>query len=319
MPALMLAGSVHAQLCLSSKNQSYVVKCYLGKLEGESSANRWDLSGVKVDLVSTLNYQRSREGAGSEYFPATSHFMNAKDEALCTYLSLSEKTVQYLGFSLATGKCVYDDPWNLYSLPLRVGDKWEDNFSYRSEINLPDQMVSSIGEGFYSYVVEDAGTLITPLGVFLNVFRIRCKTVGTDSTYNATGDYPPMNAYVSEKVVWVSMQDGMLREVACTYDEEEYFFSQVSVSMPAKIESSLPELVVFPDPATDRINISLPEDDWSDAVVSLFDSRGNLVLREQAGSLAFPFVLGISRLRPGYYQIRVSSGDRELKASFIKI
>jgi len=316
---LLIAGSVNAQLCLSTHDGSYVVNCYQGRLEEKRSDDPWDLSGVHAELVSTLNYDKSGAGAWTDFFPGSTHYMHAQGDALCTYLNLSDKALQYQGFSVASGKCVYDDPWNLYSLPLHVGDRGEDAFSFRSEIQTDDHLRITIGKGYYSYVVEEAGILTTPYGVFRNAFRINCKTTGTESSLSDSDENASPNSYTSEKTVWLSIQDGWLQEVASTYDGVDYFFSQIIVFKNEQSETVISEMTAFPDPATDRVYLSVPGDDLFDAVVSLFDSRGNLVMRKEVRKGSSPLPFDISKLKPGYYQVMVSSLNRELKTSFIKI
>ncbi len=78
------------------------------------------------------------------------------------------------------------------------------------------------------------------------------------------------------------------------------------------------EISVFPNPASDLINISFSLDSGKDQalVVSIIDLSGRTVLRDQFHNLGNP--LHIGHLKPGMYIVRIVCSDKQGAAKLLK-
>ena len=81
-----------------------------------------------------------------------------------------------------------------------------------------------------------------------------------------------------------------------------------------EFESTLANIKVFPNPATDKISLS---DVSANSAITILNVYGQTVLKTQSLSDAGEFEINISKLDSGAYMVVVENGNREV-FKFIK-
>jgi hypothetical protein len=84
------------------------------------------------------------------------------------------------------------------------------------------------------------------------------------------------------------------------------------------IEHQMPGngLRIYPNPATDRIHVGLP-DDPGEITLELMDLSGRTLFTEKLASTGKPFVMNTSTLRAGIYLVKVTAGSHTTTNKFI--
>jgi hypothetical protein len=101
--------------------------------------------------------------------------------------------------------------------------------------------------------------------------------------------------------------------------------AETEIVLPVSINDLLNEaeriLNVFPNPAYDKINISLNHSNYltGEIEIKIFDVLGRLVYSHKKSSPGFHSeTIDISKLTPGLYSIELNSGAVSCKAKFVK-
>ena len=74
-------------------------------------------------------------------------------------------------------------------------------------------------------------------------------------------------------------------------------------------------LRLFPNPATDQLNVVLPNG-MQGGVATIYDAQGRMALQHKL--YAYTSVLNTEDLAPGIYMLRVRTGAKELGRRFVK-
>ena len=77
------------------------------------------------------------------------------------------------------------------------------------------------------------------------------------------------------------------------------------------------ELVVFPNPAYDKLNLEFPFTD-GDALVTIINALGQTVLQQTVSSVDDAILINIQNLTEGLYFVTVKNGDNTFNSRFIK-
>lgn len=101
------------------------------------------------------------------------------------------------------------------------------------------------------------------------------------------------------------------RMVVVHENGQQYISSAKSLAIRNAIE-----LNIYPNPATDVLNIHLPQGELQDAIVAIYASDGRLVL-EQALEMDKQIQLNAFALAQGYYLVRVVAGELSGQARLI--
>ncbi len=208
----------------------------------------------------------------------------------------------------------YTDAVKLLKYPFSFSDSYTD--TYFASYSFVEGMLTH--EWGNITVTADAwGSVTTPAGTFGNTLRVKREMVYTDSVW-MSGVFLYANTFTQTHYDWFTAtshtpvmsisitQDGTTatyRTDAVGIDEDGILNSQISL---------------YPNPATDRINIELPDGVKGNTNIYLFDLAGKQVAHyEKTGN--GKFVADITALKPGEYIVRIKSSNRnQLTAKFIK-
>lgn len=209
----------------------------------------------------------------------------------------------------------FDSPDILYQFPMEFGNTGSsfaeyafglDNFGYtRKEISR-------------SNTVDGWGTLITPYGTF-DVLRLKSEVVEFDSLYiDSLGIGLPLSREYTEyswlgkgqKIPLLQITSSLIGAVA-TYIDSLRFPSAIN----DHINFKSGDVEIFPNPATDLINITFELLSTSDVEISIYNSNGIRVandnlLNHGLGTVNVKLNMRQFGLKDGMYLLKVVSGKQ---------
>lgn len=81
--------------------------------------------------------------------------------------------------------------------------------------------------------------------------------------------------------------------------------------------TAIPTLRVYPNPAAERLNISLPEN-FQQGIIMVYDLQGRLILQEKVTNTNVMYSLNLHDVDPGMYSIYLLSGNNRYSSRFIR-
>jgi hypothetical protein len=283
----------------------------------------WDFRNISSEKVSTLLYNAEVAGKGADFAPATISFQPEGSGDEVTFLCANENSIQYLGFTARADNdvvCHYDDPWTLYSLPMKYGDSFEDDFSSSERVEAGGTVFHNFNKSHYRYFVSGYGTLITEYFSLPGCLMLSEEITGRDSSVQ-TGkiDTTIITSYKSEKISWVTDYDGFIYEAACRYPDGDFFFGDAKKSG-GTIEKSNSEIFsLYPDPAENYILLRGKMSPFLNGSVSIRTIDGKVVkeFNIKAGEMN-SICLDISGLPAGSYQVSLITENDFYSQKFLK-
>jgi hypothetical protein len=208
-----------------------------------------------------------------------------------------------------------------YTFPAGIDSSLTDNYRIYSNTSMGLAYTAYYESGTTSYMVDGYGTLTTPSGTYPNTLRIKHRKTIVDSTFNTMPFGPPSLEikYTSgTRYEWLRFDAGFAIPVwsiemdtlgtpgsTVTYQVR---VSQANIGLPSttKTEENDKTLVLFPNPATDKVLLMLKKD----AQVSVIDQNGRVVQKQYLEIVgnALP-QLDVSKLPVGLYTIIAEGED----------
>lgn len=142
--------------------------------------------------------------------------------------------------------------------------------------------------GSTTVTADGWGTLTTPAGTFANVMRVHFVQTYQDSTY--IQNMPFVITYQNDQYMWYL--NGNHYPVASVYtltaasstSQAGYYLDNVVSGIDES--QALSSLSLYPNPATDQLNLSYTLADSREVVVSVFNADGSLVREMKQGQSA---------------------------------
>ena len=240
----------------------------------------------------------------------------------------------------------YDPPYNYMNYPLSYGDSYDFNYDYMSyHLDLGYYYYRDSG---YVEVIADAwGSIVTPLGTFPNVLRL--KVISTaHSWYRFDAGEPWMytGEFVTTSYQWfapdikVPLMNIQIEEFARPdfleaipqhysipfrqpfpgYQQEQSRMGGLNVvqylaayDFSTDIDELSPAgFVVYPNPAKTSFHIQSRRGLKADAV-AVYDNSGKVVLKRAATGHSIDCLT----LRPGLYVVEIQSGQETMRTKLI--
>ncbi len=185
------------------------------------------------------------------------NFPNANiafDYSSAQYLfKTSNSAFQTIGLSMNGSNIIYNDAEDLMRFPVKLNDNYTDTWS--ATINYGYAILYRTGKT--TVTVDGYGKLLTPDGVFENVYRVNMKQVYTDSL--ELSGQKQIIKYNNNQYSWY--KDGIHYALAQVMDVTANGVNSKAGSYINYHKSGLKELSnsnfeIFPNPAQDEININ---------------------------------------------------------------
>ena len=275
---------------------------------GDSGANvTWDFSNIAGASNSISEIKDPATFPNGNLFPNSNIGVTTAGLNSESYYYSSDVAMGFYGAISANTRIIYTDPQDWVRYPMTYLDNYTDTFDGTVETT------ALFNRGGTAEVTADAyGTLITPSGTFTNVLRVH--------TYMDYGDEfngAPLIDYTETRYLWYDVETGF---PLMTYsDLESYTLSVFSLSYldatPLSVRSPLAkeiQLSVFPNPATDWLNIDYSLSNQSQVAVSVVNLLGKEVIQisnamESLG--AHQAQIEVSELARGIYFVKMIVGN----------
>ena len=194
----------------------------------------------------------------------------------------------------------YTDAVKIMQYPFAFNDNYTD--SYFSAYTMGDLLTHEWGT---ITVTADAwGSMITPAGIFSNTLRVKKERTYTDSVW-MTGIFLYANTYSQTDYEWFTATSHTpVIGISVTGDGTSVSYRTDAVGI-AEESPGLSQISIFPNPATNTINVKLPKESNGNAAVSIYDLAGKRVLHSEKNGNKL-FVTDISTLKPGVYILRIN-------------
>jgi hypothetical protein len=283
---------------------------------GAGGANQtWDFSDLPMNSSSTNIVMMPDGQPGSENFPNATHVTMTEGTTQYSYNSYSNNKSEILGI-IDPGQgfnYYYTNPRTQVETPLTFSSSYSDDYFRDDDLGFPG--VTSTEEGTISTIIDGYGTLITPQGTFNDVLRF---TETTESTVTTTleGQDPTTQSFTGTTVGFFkagfsfSLLSFTTFEFAGqTSNTAVYFGGQTTGvnDLPAGVN----EVSVFPNPATETVNIQLSLQTGKTADIKIISLDGKTVAQIGARSISAGNVtelFNLPKLAPGMYMIQINLG-----------
>ncbi len=288
---------------------------------GPAGANQnWDFSNIPSTFSSSETAVTPESTPFAGDFPeATIAFAQSESNEtfIFSQISTSEMLNVGLGNAPANGGdeliIHYTDAVKLMQYPFSYTDTYTD--SYFTAYSLMEGMLTH--EWGNITVTADAwGSVTTPTGTY-NALRIKSERTYTDSVW-VSGVFVSANTYTQTSYEWyTSTSHSSVVSISITSDgtTATYRTDALGVGERHLLHS---QIDVYPNPATNRIDVKLPKGSKVDMDIYILDIQGKQVAQlMKTGSDEFS--ADISALAPGEYVIPIKiNSEKYTTTKFIK-
>ena len=256
---------------------------------GGSGANQqWDFSQYETTTSAELDFVDPDDTpwGGQVGDCNIAAYSNMRDQTAEFFkITNSSMVLKYLGttFNEISQLTEYSDDYLAMEYPFAFNDQLSDTYAYIMEIVLGGMTSVMISEGTINTIADGWGSIITPVGSYSNVLRIKTIVVDNYETwYNgelfASGtDIQTSYSWYHESCVYPVMSIGY-------YDETSDYALIRHCSMGTHItENEVLPLSIYPNPAINVLSIDNNRGS-NDCFISIYDCFGNLMLKQLANT-----------------------------------
>jgi hypothetical protein len=277
-----------------------------GVISSGGANQTWDYSNIITTSTSSLDY------VDPSTCPSAGSFVNANvsafyDNQSYIHLNVTATDNDVVGQYASGVPIPYSDPEKVLKYPFTMGDSYVDSFGgtfYNGTTFVRDGNVTVTADGY--------GTLILPNSTITNVLRVKV----TEDYGDAVGG---VEVYHYNIDIYKFYKPGINTPVL-TLTHIEYgtvvinhgaFIDDPSLEIE---ESSTEELLVYPNPFTNKFTVETSTNDES---IEVFDILGNLISYTKV-SEQNKLVIDLNDNESGIYIVRVTSATEVREMKLIK-
>ena len=319
LTALAFAWNAHAQPTLTFATNAPVpgtqYTLHYGPYVAPGNAGdmqTWDLSALASDSTDVLQLVAPSSTPNGAQFPnATVAELSSE---VTTYYQVNANGIHFAGSDDGVSLIVNQTVPNYLAFPCTMGSNW--STPHAATFTFDGENVHRSGE--VSGEADGYGTLTMPWGTVNDVLRIHLVNTVQDSLSLFTIDYT-YDSYL----YYVAGQPFPIAElVSATVDfgfgqpelvQFSRWTSDVSTGL-ADAPALWNDLHVYPNPASDLLNISLPSGSGTKVMASVNDAAGRTVLQAQLNAGGAVARLEVQHLSPGMYQLMLTD-ERGLRSA----
>ncbi len=304
--SLTIAGISFGQVTLTGadlngnigESYDYVQSTYTSP--GSAGAGQtWDISTVSTQATGTIDYT-SPPGT----FPQANLSQDDPTGGASIYWDQSAAGQYIWGMDAGGTVITYSNDMTYFEYPLTMGTNGTD-----------DHLATFTSGGFpftragnTTWDCDGYGTLITPNGTYNDVLRVYLTQIYTDTYSGGTLDY--------DVQIYIWFKAGIHYPVAgmttfTTFQGTTQYGTYLTGNVGLNEENNN-TFSVFPNPATDFVNVITPANDFEKVLIS--DISGKVVIQETSSSV------NIADLKEGIYLVSVlyKDGTRSKTTKIVK-
>ncbi len=275
---------------------------------GSAGANQsWDFSTITpTSFYSVAVVSPGSTPFASDFPESNTAFQYTSDREWYGYIDVktSEMLNDGVGFDPGSDNeyfIHYTDAAKLIKYPFSYNDSYTD--SYYTSYTMPEGM--DIHEHSNVTVTADAwGSVSTPAAVYNNTLRVKLEFSGTDSVF-VMGTFMYVTTHSLTQYEWyTATSHSVIISICVSTDGSSISYRSDSDGIDEQASSQ--QLIhLYPNPATDKIDIELPKELDHSTEVNIYNSKGKQVTQftmTKGSSTA-----DISSLSPGMYVVTVGN------------
>jgi hypothetical protein len=342
---LFLSFNAHCQFAITASNIpaigttiTYYDLDTTGAHQGNAGAAQfWDFSSFSIDSTETESYASPAGKPGSTYFPTAN--LVAQSGASYDYCLSDASQFTIIGaynvFNSQSGSetvvSSFSDPLIDYAFPFNYNTTQTDLFKMTSTITSSGMITYTYTTGSQSATTDAYGTLKDPNGITHNVVRVKTVIISHDSTYIAPGvylldddrneSYDYFEQNTPAPIISLTFDDytsDYLGSVTNSKSKSLTFSTGVVAGINSNFISN--ETKIYPNPATDKLNVVLPDN--RSYQLTLSDITGKPVLSSDNGSISVMgnnAIANVSGLSKGMYLLEIiSDGEKGVKKIIVE-
>jgi hypothetical protein len=308
----LLALNVHAQPVLSAATNSptpgtgYTINYGPYVSPGGVGANQtWNLSGSATDSSLAVQYVAPATTPNAAQFPTATV---AEMSALVTqYYRVAADGIHFAGSDDGTSLIVHAPQGKFLAFPCTFGTSWSS--PQNATFDYEGMPVTRTGN--FSGHADGHGTLVMPGATIPNVLRVHWTNTIEDAMdfftisyiYDSYAYFVAGQAHPIAEIVTASIDVGSGPQVNQ--------FSRWSGDITTSIQALRKEQIsVFPNPASEEVNINLPDGFSTPLHITVVDMAGRTVLNKMLpGTNTHNARLDVRSLFPGMYQLTVTTSN----------
>ena len=267
---------------------------------GSAGPNRtWDLSALSIDSSFTAQYINPTNTPNGAQFPTAT--IAEVNDPVTQYYRVSNDGIHFAGSDDGTSVIVHAPQGTYLPFPCTFGTTWSS--PQNATFMIEDSEV--IRTGTFTGEVDGYGTLVMPGGTIPNVLRVHWTHALVDDLGFFTMDHT-YDSYA----FFVAGQSWPIAElVTSTIDfgggPITQQFSRWSGDISTEVvDRPFVHVSVFPNPASEEINVTWPADFGPRAAVSIMDAAGRAIMLGRYNTIeGRTRRIDLRAFRPGRYQL----------------
>jgi hypothetical protein len=287
---------------------------------GPSGANQnWDFSDITPTFSRLETAVTPESTPFADDFPEATiafHFIGDNESYSYAQISTTEMLNDGVGFDPGGENeffIHYTDAVKLMQYPFSFSDTYTD--TYFSAYNLAELLTHERGN---ITVTADAwGSVTTPEDTYSNTLRVKSERVYTDSVW-MSGIFLYVNTYTQTDYEWYTATSHTpVISISNTGDGSSVTYRTDGVGI-GEDQAHQSQINIYPNPATNKINVKLPKGTNTDMYIYIFDLQGKQVAQlKKTGNDQFS--ADISALASGEYVIPIKiNSEKYTTTKFIK-
>ncbi|MCB0702324.1 MAG: T9SS type A sorting domain-containing protein [Candidatus Kapaibacterium sp.] len=260
----------------------------------------WDYSTItntqELEQIYWKPFADASEGA-KEIFKNATYFQTPSAITTVTnYFLVTKEGYKQLGYKLGQDFIKFEKPIDYFPIPMKFGLSYESEFTYD---------YNGKAEGKYTVIFDGYGKLMLPDNTTENVYRLK-------QNFKTVFEEEPNDTIKTTGYQFLQRATGRLLfsvvEIGKTENQDQklyiyqYFVSPIITGVNEELSNNTK---IYPNPATDFINIDTPEI-FIDKL-DIVDINGKVI-----NSANYTKSINISKLLPGTYFIKAETISNEL-------
>ncbi|KPE51174.1 T9SS type A sorting domain-containing protein [Chryseobacterium indologenes] len=231
---------------------------------GPAGANiTWDFSAYSAVNVITYTTNVCPGQANCFRFSGANRITKPAQAEVYDFTAMTDTEATMLGTysgpSVGEGTSTYTDPLIEYKFPITYQQQFDDNYQFNG-VSATSSMSES---GQVSFVADGYGTVITPVGTFSNVMRVKRMRSATQTIPGL-----PPATYIVESYQWISQNEGVVLSFTintATFNGNTNTTKLLSYLVPGSLSTletkNIPsDITVYPNPSADLVTLKSKED-----------------------------------------------------------
>jgi hypothetical protein len=267
----------------------------------------WDFSGLSdTSSISMRLLEPSTTPAGNNFPSSTVAWHSFRNPQLWRYYTQEAGALVEQGLTELPNSVVYSDEKRLFDYPLEYGDVFTDQFAgtYNSG-GLPIDR-----SGTVNCEIDGYGTIITPIGTFTDVLRVKIVEDYTDITFGTT-----VIDLHTETYYWFKAWAHFPIAININGSNNGFAFQSMQYTdAPMSIEeANYSNVTVYPNPSANYLIVS--ENDFHKAEYEISDMFGKIVNK----GLLLLNRIDLNTLSSGIYTLKLTSSDKAIGISRFQV